>query len=286
MLFIRGTKSAHKIISRESYSALNANKGQDPPLPPSSPLLHLGRTRFSSERDARTSTGVRRVDARLIRISIRDSYAYTHTRAAYACACSIPLSARIATVGLITRRTRTHEYATHEERGSARRRGGGRPCGAHKASPRLIPPASPPAAVPRHSRGPKTRREANTEGSSPREEQHLALSSLPSPPSPPLLLPSPASAALSLCPSVATFLSRPAVISSTRSPGLPGQTRPGSRSLVVYHRPFVYPSPRPGALHRRRCSVVIGSVKKSTAGGGFGYLYLSLSLFSFFDNLK
>lgn len=111
-----------------------------------------------------------------------------------------------------------------------RRRGRGRPCGAHKASPRLIPLPPPsssscPFSSPRRAAAFPRAENARPVPGIQSERQHRP--SLPRPPSP--------------CPP--SFPLHPAVISSTRSPGL-CQAR---RSL--WPCTTARSSVRPGALH-------------------------------------
>jgi hypothetical protein len=127
-----------------------------------------------------------------------------------------------------------------------------RPRGAHKASPRTYPPLPPPPSRrptrPSPQRGiPAGRkREASTgRGSSP--GGGIALSPVP---------PSPAFPPRPPPPPPAPRLSRRPVISSSRSPGLPGR---GSAPSCTTARSSVRPLGRCNAPHRsvgRRCGVV------------------------------
>jgi len=192
---------------------------------------------------------VYRVDARLIRISIRARirvYAYICT---YTRSCSRYERDRGHTEGLITRRVYTRatigSVEGHRERGEG-------PAEPIKQVPdlSLSPSSSPcPFSSPRHAAAFPRAENARPVPGIQSERQHHP--SLPRPP----------------------FPLHPTVISSTRSPGL-CQARPGLL-VAVYHRPFVCPSPRPSAgwciaPRRRRCSVV-GHEKVSR-----GFRYLSI----------
>lgn len=98
------------------------------------------------------------------------SHTCTYVRT-YVRSILLSVRARSWAHGGLNNKTRIHTRATIGGRRGASR-GRGRPCGAHKASPRLIslssshPARSPRHAMPRHSRGPKTR--GQYQGSSPR----------------------------------------------------------------------------------------------------------------------
>jgi len=164
--------------------------------------------------------------------------------------------------GLITRRVRTR--ATIEERrggggwgGEGWGTGGKGPAEPIKQVPGLIPPSPlppshSPVAAARHSRRPKTRGQHGTRIQSGRRHRPLPRPPEPGVPSP---SPSPTTCPPSLSPS------RHFVEPFARF------ARPGLRS-VVYHRPFVCPSPRPVQCTAPvgRSPVRRGRVRKSPRG--------------------
>lgn len=166
-------------------------------------LLRRADAIFELPRRARSSA--RRVDARLIRISIRArAYVrFVHTRT-YTCTYvrSILLSVRArpwAHRGL-NNKTRIH---TGNDRGEAPRGRGEGPAEPIKQVPDLSP-SIPPRRAPPPSHSAAFPRAENARETSTGDPVREAASPLPSPPFPSL---------------------HPAVISSTRSPGLPGRAR-------------------------------------------------------------
>jgi len=202
-----------------------------------------GRAILLAERFSRRAIDVavdaRKVDARLIRISIRALvYTRTHARThahVRAYARSILLSVRARPWAHRGLNNKTRMY-TGNDRGE---RGGKRPRGAHKASPRTYPPPRrrPTRRRRRRAAFPQAENARPIRGSSP--GGGIALFPLP---------PSPA------CPP------RRPVISSSRSPGLPGR---GSAPSCTTVRSSVRPLGRCIAPRR---SVRRGRVRKSPRG--------------------
>jgi len=157
----------------------------------------------------------------------------------------------------LNNKTRIHTGNDRRRRGAPR--GRGRPCGAHKASPRLISlsPSSCPFSSPCHAAAFPRAENARPVPGIQSERQHR--------PSLPLSLPQ------------SSFPLHPAVISSTRSPGL-YQARPGQARLARSRVPspvrLSVPLPDRRPVHcTTAASVQCGRARKRVLRG---FRYLSI----------